>query len=95
MFERSDQITILSFLSAFQMARVTNGIREGAAMCLLKFYEEARRATLTVGTCRTSSRQFRQGGKLTSQSQVVHSPLDSSVAEDIIGEGDADIISYK
>lgn len=96
MLDRSDLVSILGFLFAFQMACETNRIHILAEMWLFHlFMKKPGRAPLNSRICLTSSSPARQEEKLTPYCKLANYLLATYAADDVIVEPNIDIMNFK
>lgn len=91
LFNGSDPITILTFLSSFRSSCDSIGVHEGAALWLFQYFlRDPAKASLTARLGRPHERGSK-AGKLTSYCQVVNHLLRTFATDDIIAEAEADL----
>lgn len=94
-----DPISVISFLSAFKMARDTNEIQESAAKAAVHFFMEgssaaALNARLRLEPTSSSSTPKTKEGMLSSYSEVIKVLLQTYATDDFISETDAALMQY-
>lgn len=90
-FDLSDHISIIIFLSGSNLGCDANGVHEGAAFWLLYFFME-HLAVAALSACiaiRSKLHKRQEGGLVTSSCEVVNYLLETYSTDDVIAETDA------
>lgn len=86
-----DPVSIIRFLSAFQLARDTNGVYEGDALWLLQFFEMPHfRGAESLYFSFLKVAQGQKQGTGTSYMEAIHYLLETDATDNVITKRDAD-----
>lgn len=95
-FDRSDPITILGFVPAFQMMCDMNGLHKGVTRWSSHhFTKKSAAAVPSARPCPTSSCKSLQEEYLTSYFEVISYLLSTYATDDKLADADAEIIKCK